>query len=117
MIAARQWPKDKPLPDPEQFLTRKLLDDAQGDGLRADQARCADQGTELRTLGLPSRQYETKPGPRGPGFAVYGESGQSGVGVLRPPAGQAILDELHQPVIISDSAAKTIRPANTMSTL
>jgi hypothetical protein len=26
MIAARQWPADKPLPDPESFLTRKLLD-------------------------------------------------------------------------------------------
>jgi len=26
MIAARQWPQDKPLPDPEQFLTRDLLD-------------------------------------------------------------------------------------------
>ena len=25
MIAANQWPKDKPLPDPEQFLERKLL--------------------------------------------------------------------------------------------
>ncbi|MGA7490286.1 MAG: ABC transporter substrate-binding protein [Xanthobacteraceae bacterium] len=26
MIAANQWPKDKPLPDPEQFLARDLLD-------------------------------------------------------------------------------------------
>ena len=26
MIAANQWPKDKPLPDPEQFLTRELLE-------------------------------------------------------------------------------------------
>jgi NitT/TauT family transport system substrate-binding protein len=26
MIAARQWPADKPLPDPESFLTRNLLD-------------------------------------------------------------------------------------------
>ena len=26
MIAANQWPKDKPLPDPEQWLERKLLD-------------------------------------------------------------------------------------------
>jgi NitT/TauT family transport system substrate-binding protein len=26
MIAARQWPKDKPLPDPEQWLARNLLD-------------------------------------------------------------------------------------------
>lgn len=26
MIAAGQWPKDKPLPDPEGFLTRELLD-------------------------------------------------------------------------------------------
>jgi ABC-type nitrate/sulfonate/bicarbonate transport system substrate-binding protein len=26
MIAANQWAKDKPLPDPEQFLTRDLLD-------------------------------------------------------------------------------------------
>ena len=26
MIAAKQWPADKPLPDPEQFLTRDLLD-------------------------------------------------------------------------------------------
>jgi len=26
MIAARQWPADKPLPDPEQFLARNLLD-------------------------------------------------------------------------------------------
>ncbi len=27
MIAARQWPADKPLPDPEGFIARKLLDD------------------------------------------------------------------------------------------
>jgi NitT/TauT family transport system substrate-binding protein len=26
MISARQWPADKPLPDPEQFLTRNLLE-------------------------------------------------------------------------------------------
>ncbi len=26
MIAARQWPADKPLPDPEQFIARALLD-------------------------------------------------------------------------------------------
>ena len=26
MIAARQWPQDKPLPDPEQFLARSLLE-------------------------------------------------------------------------------------------
>jgi len=26
MIAANQWPKDKPLPDPEQYLARSLLD-------------------------------------------------------------------------------------------
>jgi hypothetical protein len=26
MITARQWPVDKPLPDPESFLTRDLLD-------------------------------------------------------------------------------------------
>ncbi len=26
MIAANQWPKDKPLPDPEQFVTRDLLE-------------------------------------------------------------------------------------------
>jgi ABC-type nitrate/sulfonate/bicarbonate transport system substrate-binding protein len=26
MMAARQWPEDKPLPDPEQFLARDLLD-------------------------------------------------------------------------------------------
>jgi ABC-type nitrate/sulfonate/bicarbonate transport system substrate-binding protein len=26
MIAARQWPQDKPLPDPEQFLARAMLD-------------------------------------------------------------------------------------------
>jgi ABC-type nitrate/sulfonate/bicarbonate transport system substrate-binding protein len=26
MIAANLWPKDKPLPDPEQFLTRDLLE-------------------------------------------------------------------------------------------
>jgi len=26
MIAARQWPPDQPLPDPEQFLARDLLD-------------------------------------------------------------------------------------------
>ena len=26
MIAARQWPDDKPLPDPEQYLARNLLD-------------------------------------------------------------------------------------------
>ena len=27
MVAARQWPADKPLPDPEQFIARKLLED------------------------------------------------------------------------------------------
>jgi hypothetical protein len=26
MVAARQWPEDKPLPDPESFLARDLLD-------------------------------------------------------------------------------------------
>ncbi|MGB6535718.1 MAG: ABC transporter substrate-binding protein [Xanthobacteraceae bacterium] len=26
MVAARQWPADKPLPDPEQFIARNLLD-------------------------------------------------------------------------------------------
>jgi hypothetical protein len=26
LIAAGQWPKDKPLPDPEQFLAREMLD-------------------------------------------------------------------------------------------
>jgi NitT/TauT family transport system substrate-binding protein len=26
MVAAKQWPADKPLPDPEQFVTRDLLD-------------------------------------------------------------------------------------------
>jgi hypothetical protein len=26
MIAAKQWAPDKPLPDPEQFLVRALLD-------------------------------------------------------------------------------------------
>jgi len=26
LIAANQWPKDKPLPDPEQFLAREMLD-------------------------------------------------------------------------------------------
>jgi hypothetical protein len=26
MVAANQWAKDKPLPDPEQFLARDLLD-------------------------------------------------------------------------------------------
>jgi hypothetical protein len=26
MKAARQWPEDKPMPDPEQFVTRQLLD-------------------------------------------------------------------------------------------
>jgi len=26
MVAARQWPADKPLPDPEQFLARNLLE-------------------------------------------------------------------------------------------
>jgi hypothetical protein len=26
MIDARQWPADKPLPDPEQFVARKLLE-------------------------------------------------------------------------------------------
>ena len=44
MIAANQWAKDKPLPDPEQFLTRDLLElDAQGNELRADQAQRAEQ--------------------------------------------------------------------------
>jgi len=28
LIAAGQWPKDKPLPDPEQYVTRSLLDQA-----------------------------------------------------------------------------------------
>ncbi|HLI22566.1 MAG TPA: ABC transporter substrate-binding protein [Stellaceae bacterium] len=28
MVAMGQWPQDKPLPDPEQFIARKLLDDA-----------------------------------------------------------------------------------------
>jgi ABC-type nitrate/sulfonate/bicarbonate transport system substrate-binding protein len=28
MVQAGQWPKDKPLPDPEGFVTRKLLDEA-----------------------------------------------------------------------------------------
>jgi NitT/TauT family transport system substrate-binding protein len=27
MVAARQWPANKPLPDPEQFIARKLLDE------------------------------------------------------------------------------------------
>jgi ABC-type nitrate/sulfonate/bicarbonate transport system substrate-binding protein len=26
MVAAKQWPADKPLPDPEQFVTRDLLE-------------------------------------------------------------------------------------------
>jgi hypothetical protein len=26
MQAARQWPEGKPIPDPEQFVTRELLD-------------------------------------------------------------------------------------------
>jgi hypothetical protein len=26
MIAARQWPTDKPLPDPERFVARNLLE-------------------------------------------------------------------------------------------
>ncbi len=26
MIAAKQWPADKPLPDPEQYLARDLLE-------------------------------------------------------------------------------------------
>jgi hypothetical protein len=26
MIAANEWPKDKPLPDPEQYLARDMLD-------------------------------------------------------------------------------------------
>ena len=26
MIAANEWPKDKPLPDPEQYLARQMLD-------------------------------------------------------------------------------------------
>jgi hypothetical protein len=26
MIAAKQWPPEKPLPDPEQWLTRDLLE-------------------------------------------------------------------------------------------
>ena len=26
MIAANEWPKDKPLPDPEQYLARDVLD-------------------------------------------------------------------------------------------
>ena len=44
MIAARQWPADKPLPDPEQFLARNLLElDAQRDELRAGQSRRADK--------------------------------------------------------------------------
>ena len=26
LIAAKEWPKDKPLPDPEQYLARDMLD-------------------------------------------------------------------------------------------
>ena len=26
MIAAGEWPKDKPLPDPEQYVARDMLD-------------------------------------------------------------------------------------------
>ena len=26
MVAANQWPKDRPLPDPEQYLARAVLD-------------------------------------------------------------------------------------------
>jgi ABC-type nitrate/sulfonate/bicarbonate transport system substrate-binding protein len=26
MVAANQWPKDQPLPDPEQYLAREMLD-------------------------------------------------------------------------------------------
>ena len=40
MIAANQWPKDKPLPDPEQYPgARRARWHAEGDELRADQAR------------------------------------------------------------------------------
>ena len=40
MVAAKQWPADKPLPDPEQFVARDLLDSTlKRDGLRPDQAR------------------------------------------------------------------------------
>ena len=43
MIAAKQWAPDKPLPDPEQFLVRVAArPDAEGDELRADQARRSD---------------------------------------------------------------------------
>ena len=45
MIAARQWPEDKPLPDPGRlFGPRSARPDAQRDGLRADQYRGAGQG-------------------------------------------------------------------------
>ena len=44
MIAAKQWPADKPMPDPEQWLLRDAARwHAQGDELRADQARPADE--------------------------------------------------------------------------
>ena len=49
MIAARQWPADKPLPDPESFLARNLLElDAEGNGLRGRQAHDTDEVELIR---------------------------------------------------------------------
>ena len=46
MIAAKQWPEDKPLPDPEQFLARRLLETTlKGNEIRPDQARRAEELT------------------------------------------------------------------------
>jgi len=44
MIAARQWPADKPLPDPEQFVARALLE-----------STLSEMGYVPTKLDLPSR--------------------------------------------------------------
>ncbi len=77
MIAAKQWAPDKPLPDPEQFLTRALLEfDAEGNELRADQARRADA---LRCRLAPRHS------PAQAGFGRIGHEGFTGGRVGRGP--------------------------------
>ena len=59
MIAARQWPADKPLPDPEQFLARNLLEfDVEGNELRAGEPGGADQGG-LKSTSPPPVAYSS----------------------------------------------------------
>ena len=144
MIAARQWPADKPLPDPETFLARNLLElDAEGNELRAGQSRLADE-IELIII---RPHASAGGGPREAwwrgrltrDFVVVVERSSSQT--PRPPCKSAVpafagRDEvqsplcrcgrqrlmrsstsLTSPVMKSESAANTIRPENTTSTL